>query len=94
MAYLPGGKGVRVDSAIYSGLEIPPYYDSMLAKLSVWAQNRDEAIRKAKTALGEVIITGVKTNVDYQYGILNDPDFIEGKTDIDFIDKHARKDGK
>jgi acetyl-CoA carboxylase biotin carboxylase subunit len=91
MAYLPGGKGVRVDSAVYSGLEIPPYYDSMLAKLSVWAPTRDEAIRKAKTALGEVIITGIKTNVDYQYGILNDSDFVEGKTDIDFIDKHTRK---
>ncbi len=91
MAYLPGGKGVRVDSAVYSGLEIPPYYDSMLAKLSVWAPTRDEAIRKAKTALGEVIITGIKTNVDYQYGILNDQDFVEGKTDIDFIDKHTRK---
>ena len=91
MAYLPGGKGVRVDSAVYSGLEIPPYYDSMLAKLSVWAPTRDEAIRKAKTALGEVIITGIKTNVDYQYGILNDSDFEEGKTDIDFIDKHSRK---
>ena len=91
MAYLPGGKGVRVDSAVYSGLEIPPYYDSMLAKLSVWAKDRAEAIRKARTALGEVIITGVKTNVDYQYGILSEPDFIEGKTDIDFIEKHSHK---
>ena len=91
MAYLPGGKGVRVDSAVYSGLEIPPYYDSMLAKLSVWAKDRAEAIRKARTALGEVIITGVKTNVDYQYGILSEPDFVEGKTDIDFIEKHSHK---
>ena len=89
--YLPGGKGVRVDSAVYSGLEIPPYYDSMLAKLSVWAPTREEAIRKAQTALGEVIITGIKTNVDYQYGILTDKDFVEGNTDIDFIDKHSRK---
>ena len=89
--YLPGGKGVRIDSAVYSGLEIPPYYDSMLAKLSVWAPTREEAIRKAQTALGEVIITGIKTNVDYQYGILTDKDFVEGNTDIDFIDKHSRK---
>ncbi len=89
--YLPGGKGVRVDSAVYSGLEIPPYYDSMLAKLSVWAPTREEAIRKAQTALGEVIITGIKNNVDYQYGILTDKDFVEGNTDIDFIDKHSRK---
>ena len=89
--YLPGGKGVRIDSAVYSGLEIPPYYDSMLAKLSVWAPTREEAIRKAQTALGEVIITGIKNNVDYQYGILTDKDFVEGNTDIDFIDKHSRK---
>lgn len=89
--YLPGGKGVRIDSAVYSGLEIPPYYDSMLAKLSVWAPTREEAIKKAQTALGEVIITGIKTNVDYQYGILTDKDFVEGNTDIDFIDKHSRK---
>ena len=89
--YLPGGKGVRVDSAVYSGLEIPPYYDSMLAKLSVWAPTRAEAIKKAQTALGEVIITGIKTNVDYQYGILTNKDFVEGNTDIDFIEKHSRK---
>ena len=89
--YLPGGKGVRIDSAVYSGLEIPPYYHSMLAKLSVWAPTREEAIRKAQTALGEVIITGIKNNVDYQYGILTDKDFVEGNTDIDFIDKHSRK---
>ena len=89
--YLPGGKGVRVDSAVYSGLEIPPYYDSMLAKLSVWAPTRAEAIKKAQTALGEIIITGIKNNVDYQYGILTDKDFIEGNTDIDFIEKHSRK---
>ena len=89
--YLPGGKGVRVDSAVYSGLEIPPYYDSMLAKLSVWAPTRTEAIRKAQTALGEVIITGIKNNVDYQYGILTNKDFVEGNTDIDFIEKHSRK---
>ncbi len=88
--YLPGGKGVRIDSAVYSGLEIPPYYDSMLAKLSVWAPTRDEAIKKAQTALGEVIITGIKNNVDYQYGIITNPDFVAGKTDIDFIDKLSR----
>lgn len=88
--YLPGGKGVRVDSAVFAGLEIPPYYDSMLAKLSVWAPTREEARRKMQTALGEVIITGIKTNIDYQYGLITDKDFIEGKTDIDFIDRITR----
>ena len=88
--YLPGGKGVRVDSAVYAGLEIPPYYDSMLAKLSVWAPTREEARRKMQTALGEVIITGIKTNIDYQYSLITHKDFIEGRTDIDFIDRISR----
>ena len=84
--YLPGGKGIRIDSAIYSGYTIPPYYDSMVAKLIVWAKNRQEAIRKMQSALGEVIIEGIDTNVDYQYGIVNHPDYIEGNIDIEFID--------
>lgn len=83
--YLPGGKGVRIDSAIYSGYTITPYYDSMIAKLIVWAGSRKEAIDKLRSALGEVIIEGIDTNVDYQYGIVNHPDFIDGNIDIEFI---------
>lgn len=89
--YLPGGKGIRIDSAIYSGYTIPPYYDSMIAKLIVWAKNRKEAIRKMQSALGEVIIEGIDTNVDYQYEILNDPDYIEGNIDIEFIEQFEEK---
>lgn len=85
--YLPGGKGIRIDSAIYSGYTIPPYYDSMIAKLIVWAKNRNEAIRKMQSALGEIIIEGIDTNVDYQYEILNHPDYLSGNIDIDFIEK-------
>ena len=85
--YLPGGKGVRVDTAIYSGYEIPPYYDSMLAKLIVHGENRREAILKMRSALGEVIIEGIQTNVDYQYEILHHPDFVEGTIDIEFINQ-------
>lgn len=85
--YLPGGKGIRIDSAIYSGYTIPPYYDSMVAKLIVWAKNRKEAIRKMQSALGEVIIEGIDTNVDYQYEILNHPDYQTGNIDIEFIEK-------
>ena len=85
--HLPGGKGIRIDSAIYSGYTIPPYYDSMIAKLIVWAKNRPEAIRKMQSALGEVIIEGIDTNVDYQYEILQHPDFISGDIDVDFIEK-------
>lgn len=85
--HLPGGKGVRIDSAIYSGYTIPPYYDSMIAKISVWAKNRREAIQKMQSALGEVIIEGVDTNVNYQYALLNHPDFLAGNIDIEFIDR-------
>ena len=89
--YLPGGKGVRVDSAIYSGYEVPPYYDSMLAKLIVFAKNRDEAVKKMRSALGEVIIEGIHTNVDYLYHILNHPDYIEGNIDISFIESEMNR---
>ena len=85
--YMPGGKGVRIDSAIYSGYTIPPYYDSMIAKLIVYAKNRDEAIAKMRSALGEIIIEGIDTNVDYQYEILGNPKFQEGDVDISFIEQ-------
>ena len=85
--HLPGGKGIRVDTAVYAGYIIPPYYDSMIAKLIVWAKNRDEAIRKMQSALGEIIIEGIDTNVDYQYEILNHPDFLTGNTDVEFIER-------
>jgi acetyl-CoA carboxylase biotin carboxylase subunit len=85
--YLPGGKGIRIDAAIYSGYTIPPYYDSMIAKMIVWAKNRKEAIAKMQSALGEVIIEGIDTNVDYQYEILNHPDYISGDIDIEFVQK-------
>lgn len=89
--YLPGGKGIRIDSAIYSGYTVSPYYDSMLAKLIVFAKNRNEAIMKMKSALEEIIIAGIETNVDYQYEIMNHADFQEGNFDIEFI---AEKEGE
>lgn len=85
--YLPGGFGVRVDTAIYNGYTVPAYYDSMLAKLIVHGNTREEAIEKMQTALGEVVIEGIDTNVDYQYEILNHPDYIDGKIDIEFIER-------
>ncbi|MCI8328019.1 MAG: acetyl-CoA carboxylase biotin carboxylase subunit [Lachnospiraceae bacterium] len=84
--HLPGGKGIRIDSAIYSGYTIPPFYDSMVAKISVWAKNREEAIRKMQSALGEVIIEGVDNNIDYQYEILMHPKFLAGDVDTNFIE--------
>ena len=85
--YLPGGNGVRIDTAIYSGYTVPAYYDSMLAKLIVYADTRKEAISKMRSALGEVIIEGIETNIDYQYEIINHPDYISGDIDIEFIEK-------
>ena len=79
-------KGIRVDSAIYSGCSISPYYDSMVAKLIVWAKNRDEAIQKMQSALGEVIIEGIDTNVDYLYELLNNPVYQSGEFNVNFID--------
>ena len=70
--YLPGGKGIRMDTAIYSGYEIPPYYDSMIAKLIVHGTTREEALRKMRSALGEVIIEGIDTNVEYLYEMISD----------------------
>lgn len=88
--HLPAGKGVRVDSAIYSGYAIPPFYDSMIGKISVWAKSRKEAIRKIQSALGEMIIEGVDTNIDYQYSILNHPEFLAGNVDIGFLENMQR----
>lgn len=81
----PGGLGVRVDSSIYSGYSIPPYYDSMVAKLIVHGNTRDEAISRMRRALYEFAVVGVITNIDYQFSILNDKRFIEGKYDTSFL---------
>mgnify|MGYP000004421199 FL=1 len=83
--YIPSGPGVRVDSAIYSGYEIPPYYDSMIGKMITYGATRDEAIIKMKRVLGEFAIGGVKTNIDFQYSILNNRDFVKGNYDTSFI---------
>lgn len=83
--HLPGGNGVRVDTAMYVGYEIPPFYDSMVAKLIVKGATREEAIAKMHSALGEFVIEGVTTNLDFQYDILNDEDFIQGNFSTSFI---------
>lgn len=83
--HIPGGNGVRVDTAVYTGYTIPPFYDSMILKVMAYAKNRDEAIKKLRSVLGEVIIEGLDTNLDFQYDILNNKNFIEGKITTDFI---------
>lgn len=82
---VPGGPGVRIDSAAYQGYTIPPYYDSMIAKLIVYAPTREEAIAKMKWALAEFIVQGVDTNIDFQLSLIRDPVFESGKYDIGYL---------
>lgn len=84
--HIPGGNGVRVDSHIYAGYKIPPNYDSMLLKLIVHGKNREEAISKMRSALGEMIIEGVDTNLDFDYEIINHEAYQRGETDTHYID--------
>ena len=86
--HLPGGNGVRIDTAAYNGYEIPPFYDSMIAKVIVHGRTRPEAIDKMRSTLGELIIDGVTTNVDFQYEILDNEDFQAGEITTDFIPMH------
>ena len=89
--HVPGGKGVRVDTAIYAGCTIPPHYDPMIAKIIVHAASRGEAIKKMKSALSEFIVTGIDTNVDYQMELMNDPVFQSGQFSTDFIEQREQK---
>ncbi len=90
--YMPGGFGVRVDTHIYCGYEIPPYYDSLLAKLIVYGRNREEAIIRGKRALREFIIEGVKTLKDFHLKILEDEEFLNGSYTTNLIDKKYLKE--
>ena len=85
--HLPGGNGVRVDTALYTGYSIPMEYDSMIAKVLVLGRDRDEAIRKMKVALEEMLVLGVETNLDFQYKIMQSEAFREGKVDTGFVER-------
>jgi acetyl-CoA carboxylase biotin carboxylase subunit len=86
--HLPGGNGVRVDTHIYSDYKVPANYDSMLMKLIVYDKDREAAIAKMQSALGEVIIEGIETNINFQYEILENEAFRSGDTDTGFIEKY------
>ena len=86
--HLPGGNGVRVDTHIYSDYKVPANYDSMLMKLIVYDKDRPSAIAKMQSALGEVIIEGIETNINFQYEILENEAFRDGDTDTGFIEKY------
>lgn len=83
--HIPGGNGVRIDTSIYPGYKIPPTYDSMIAKIIVHGKDRNESIAKMKSALGEFVIDGISTNIDFLYKILEDEDFISNNYDTSFI---------
>ena len=83
--HLPGGPGVRVDTALYQGYAVPPFYDSLVAKLIVHAPTRMEAILRMRRALSEFLIAGIATNIDFHLSILRDPEFIEGRHDIGYL---------
>ena len=86
--YAPGGPGVRVDTAIYTGYEIPPYYDSMCLKLVVWALTWEEVIARGRRALDDMRLHGVKTTASYYQAILSHPDFIKGEFNTSFVPEH------
>ncbi len=89
--HFPGGFGVRVDSHIYHGYTIPPYYDSLIAKLIVWGKDRDHAIARGRRALEEFIVEGIKTTIPFHLQVLEDPRFISGNFDTGFLEKFEFK---
>ena len=88
---VPGGNGVRIDTHIYPGYEVPPYYDSMLAKLIVHAPTRKEAIRKMLVALEQFMVDGITTNIEFHYSLLHTQEFISGDVDTGFIGRFLEK---
>ena len=83
---------MRVDTALYTGYRIPSEYDSMIAKVIVHAPDRNAAIQKMRSALDEMVILGVETNLDFQFQIMRNPEFCEGRADTGFIQRMLRLD--
>ena len=88
--HMPGGNGVRVETALYQGSDVSPWYDSMVAKIIVHAPGRLEAIRRMRMALEEVIINGVDTNVEFLYLLMHNPEYMLGNIDTSFIGKNTQ----
>jgi len=84
--HTPGGHGVRVDTHVYAGYTIPPYYDSMIAKLITVARTREEAIKKMQRALEEFVVEGIETTIPFHMKLMKDPRFIEGKYTTKFME--------
>ena len=86
---LPGGPGIRIDTAIYNEIEITSYYDSLIAKLISWGLNRDDAIARMRNALGEFLIEGLKTTIPLYLQIMDDPEYISGNISINFLEERG-----
>ena len=91
LCYSPGGHGVRIDSHCYSGYTIPPYYDSMIAKVMTYGRTRELALDRMDRALGEYLIRGIKTNIPFSRAIIRDPHFREGKYTTKFIEEFLER---
>ncbi|MCF8305402.1 MAG: acetyl-CoA carboxylase biotin carboxylase subunit [Ignavibacteriales bacterium] len=89
--HFPGGFGIRVDSHVYNDYKVPPYYDSLIAKLIVWGTDREHAIKRAKRAFDEFTVEGVKTTIPFHKMVLDNPDFNNNNYDTSFIDKLLNK---
>ena len=85
--WLPGGPGVRVDTHLYPGYEVPPFYDSLLAKLVVWGDDRAHALERGRRALAELHIGGVKTNIPFHRGIIDNPTFLDAEVSTNLLDR-------
>jgi len=87
----PGGPGIRVDSHIYHGYTVPPYYDSMIAKLIAYGDTREQAMARLRVALSEMAIGGIKTNIPLHQELLVDSAFIQGGTSIHYLEERLAK---
>ena len=91
--HAPGGPGIRVDSHIYDGYTVPPYYDSMIGKIISYGENREIALRRMQTAMEEIYIEGIKTNIELHQAILESRAFQAGGMNIHFLEKFLKGDG-
>jgi acetyl-CoA carboxylase biotin carboxylase subunit len=88
---VPGGPGIRVDTHVYQGYQIPPYYDSMIAKLISHGRDRDEAIQRMKRALSEFVVEGIKTTIPFHLEMLNTPEFAAGEIHTRWVEQYMER---
>ena len=86
MFHPPGGPGIRLDTHIYTGYTVPPYYDSMIGKLIAYGEDRESARARMRTALQEIIVDGIDTNIALHQRLLDEPDFATGGTNIHYLE--------